>query len=196
MIIVAGKYIRSDKGFTLIELLIVVAIIGILASLATVNFMQAQVRAKVARVRADSATLRTGLELYNVDNNAYPIDMDNYFFPTIQDNDYISWVQITTPVDYISSIPYNPFESKNHPKNPYSDREIYDYGGPPNWTDATKQYGIWYLILSAGPNLNTDYTWETIYLTDIEAGGSEFLYDPTNGTISSGDIMSSNKRVY
>lgn len=188
--------IRTVKGFTLIELLIVVAIIGILASMATVNFLQAQVRAKVARVKADSATLRTGLELYNVDNNTYPIDMDNYFYPTIQDNDYVSWVQITTPVEYISSIPYNPFESKNNPKNPYSDRDVYDYGGPPNWLNDSKPYGVWYIILSAGPDLHTDYNWDAAELPLLDSGGSRFLYDPTNGTISYGDIMASNKGVY
>jgi len=60
------------KGFTLIELLIVIAIIAILAAIAVPNFLEAQVRAKVARVRADQRSLATGLEAYYVDNNNYP----------------------------------------------------------------------------------------------------------------------------
>ncbi len=60
------------KGFTLIELLIVIAIIAILAAIAVPNFLEAQVRAKVSRVKADQRSLATGLESYYIDNNSYP----------------------------------------------------------------------------------------------------------------------------
>jgi prepilin-type N-terminal cleavage/methylation domain-containing protein len=60
------------KGFTLIELLIVIAIIAILAAIAVPNFLEAQTRAKVARVKSDQRSLATGLEAYYVDNNNYP----------------------------------------------------------------------------------------------------------------------------
>lgn len=61
------------KGFTLIELLIVVAIIAILAAIAVPNFLEAQVRAKVSRVKNDQRSLATALETYYVDNNTYPL---------------------------------------------------------------------------------------------------------------------------
>ena len=59
------------RGFTLIELLIVVAIIAILAAIAVPNFLEAQTRSKVARIKADQRSVATALEAYHVDGNKY-----------------------------------------------------------------------------------------------------------------------------
>jgi len=62
----------NKKGFTLIELLIVVAIIGLLSTLAVVSLGSARVKARDSKRLADLKQLQTALELYYTDQNSYP----------------------------------------------------------------------------------------------------------------------------
>jgi len=120
------------KGFTLIELLIVVAIIAILAAIAVPNFLEAQTRAKVSRVKNDLRSVATALESYFVDYNMYipsatsfsgtdPLDTvsasltdevaaDRLTFATYQENnDDQRCFSMTTPISFMSSVPSDPF---------------------------------------------------------------------------------------
>ena len=63
---------RLVRGFTLIEILIVVAIIGILASVVLVGLGPVQRRGRDARRISDLRNIQTGLELYYNKNGFYP----------------------------------------------------------------------------------------------------------------------------
>lgn len=63
---------RRQRGFTLIELLIVVAIIGIIASLAIPNLREAMDRAKQNATMTNMKAIGSALEIYAVDHNVYP----------------------------------------------------------------------------------------------------------------------------
>lgn len=63
---------NTRKGFTLIELLIVVAIIGILASVVLVGLGPIQKRGRDARRISDMKQIQTGLELWYGANGRYP----------------------------------------------------------------------------------------------------------------------------
>ena len=66
------RFKKSIRGFTLIELLIVIAIIGVLATLLMVNFVGVRQRARDAQRKSDLRQLQSAMEIYRSDNSSYP----------------------------------------------------------------------------------------------------------------------------
>lgn len=64
--------IRAQSGFTLIEVMVVVAILGILATIVMVNVVGKDEQARVAAAKAGLAQISNALEMYKVDNHRYP----------------------------------------------------------------------------------------------------------------------------
>lgn len=62
---------NKQQAFTLIELMIVVAIIGILSSIAYPNYRDYVIRSEDALAKAALAELSVNLEQYYIENNSY-----------------------------------------------------------------------------------------------------------------------------
>lgn len=194
----------GKKGFTLIELLIVVAIIAILAAIAVPNFLEAQVRAKVSRQQNNLRVTATALESYAVDHNVYP--------PTTWTTNG-TWAaeerwkifpgSLTTPISYVSSnAPLQDiFRQAHHFTTELGNEMMYlpsFFYLPPYQADTGtywrqyRRYGAW-VMRSAGPD--TYYQNYFNMKGDYDLGGWNLAsYDPTNGTVSAGDIYRSQKR--
>jgi type II secretion system protein G len=180
------------KGFTLIELLIVVAIIGILAAIAVPNFLNAQIRAKIARVEADLKSINTAMEMYKLDNNGRPYPRaGNMTFPG-------RWNLLTSPIAYMNgSVFGDPFLDARYqetndgddPKYYYETFWAYDVKRQ-RFYDAFGHYksidGFNYWIGSAGPN--GVYNGDSGPAANFCPCNLYFEYDSSNGTISNGDI--------
>jgi general secretion pathway protein G len=65
---------RLSRAFTLIEILIVVVILGILAAIVIPQFTDASQEAQEASVHSMLQTIRSQIELYNVQNPGTPFD--------------------------------------------------------------------------------------------------------------------------
>lgn len=63
---------RSDSGVTLIEMMVVLVIIGIVAALVVPNVIGRPDEARAAVAGADMRTVAASLEIYRLDNRAYP----------------------------------------------------------------------------------------------------------------------------
>lgn len=67
---------RAQGGFTLLELIIVVAVIGILATIAMPRLLHAPERAREAVLKTNLRTLREGLDQYYADKGRYPATLE------------------------------------------------------------------------------------------------------------------------
>ena len=173
------------RAFTLIELLIVVSIIAILASIAVPNFLEAQTRAKVVRAKADMATIAVALEMYRVDNNSYP------------ETDVLErWQRfhnLTTPIAYLTTAPFDPFLKQGDYQNSDTDwgpRHGFFKMGCSPLTNPSR-----WAISSNGPDLDEDSIPIRYYpgfskqlFVGLDPNFNYQTYDPTNGTLSDGDI--------
>lgn len=180
---------KNGKAFTLIELLIVVAIIGILAAIAVPNFLNAQVRARIARTQSDQRNIGTALDMYFVDTNIFP--------PTAPDPWYLTGVvYLTTPTAYMAEYPWDSFESTQegaglpgglkHAKMMYYNvRTTYLTGQHAGGTDFARpeyEQGYRWALRSIGPNKKYDNN------NLSRNQGSMDFYDSSNGLRSIGDI--------
>ena len=194
------------RAFTLIELLIVIGIIAILALIAVPNFLEAQVRAKVARAIADMRTIATGLEAYCVDWGAYPVNDGQYnTTPT----------SLTTPVAFLTTSKLEDPFAMHEKHAQYGDAaRWYTYGtilrwdgksplpvpAPPmelvdhDWFNkgASEKYGLWRMC-SLGPDrIYSDFRQ---FGSDYPCYGSDIVYDASNGTMSWGNILRTQKHA-
>lgn len=174
----------KSRAFTLIELLVVVAIIAVLAAIALPNFLAAVTRSKVSRAMADHGALATALESYFVDHAQYPEDYAEYR----PGADY-GMGRLTTPIAYMTQIPLDAFGG--YIESVRGRRIIsYTLGTAPN------DKPVRWMLVSVGPN-ELDETspafdypgFSPAIFENPDSGYRYIRYDPSNGTVSAGDII-------
>lgn len=183
-----GVSLRS--AFTLTELLIVVAIILILAAIALPNYQNAQTRAKTAKSHTEMRSIGIALEMYQVDNNAYPPWTQNRV-EGIDDRhpNQIRYYRMTTPVSYLGEIPHDPFSTRANAFDYEKWGWAYDFVDSFDLKNGLVDPDAWghvWRINSWGPDATNGFTGR---YTGCIHGKPVFLYNPTNGLHSDGDIV-------
>jgi hypothetical protein len=151
-------------------------------------------------------SIATALEAYQVDENKYPPD-ENWIqlnlspVPPIQLRAVAALSKLTTPVAYMTSIPKNPFPNKTDDQDldsyfRYFGKEWKEYLllSHPTWPNTAK---LWSLA-SCGPNHISNAGEYLLFGEEVLNSipgvpaldwGAGCLYDPSNGTVSEGDIV-------
>lgn len=170
---------KSGNAFTLIELLIVVSIIAILAAIGVPNFLEAQTRSKVSRTKADFQAVASALESYHVDHSHYPQQATS-------GNTWERLYVLSTPVAYITTgaLP-DPF-CREKAGDIYYRYSNYMKGESGAATPEGAEVLRWGLR-GRGPDGVMERSQDTLLAGGRIAPNS--VYDPTNGTVSRGDVQ-------
>ena len=180
---------KSGMGTGVIVLLLVggllvggCCIVMVLASIAVPNFLEAQVRSKVSRVKADQRAMAVAIEAFYIDNGTYPASTNqlnasvqpSWMYAGPEFSSIAAGSSLTTPLAYMMSYVPDPFADD------------------PNITFMYYSTGKWWMLWSPGPDTDYDIMppvqqW-TMGREGIPTQILNWTYDPTNGTVSDGDI--------
>jgi len=136
MLIKLRKLMKNQKGFTLIELMVVIAIIGVLASIAVPKFSSATNSAQDAKLKADLRTIDGAIMQYYAANNKYPADK----------------TALTTDAKYIATWPKDAGKTNDiaytYTAASGTTAEYYnvtgkDSTGTDRYSPASKLYAVW-----------------------------------------------------
>ena len=138
------KYKQS--GFTLIEVIVVLVILGILASIVVPNVISRTDQAQIVKAQQDIRALESALQLYRVDNFAYPT--------TDQGLEALAEKPSTGPEaknwqkgGYIKKVPQDPWQNDYQYISPgnQGDFDLYSLGadGRPGGADSSADIGNW-----------------------------------------------------
>jgi len=129
--------LRSSRGWTLIEMVVVMALIVVLAGLATAQYRNAVTRSREAVLKEDLFRMRDAIDQYYADKNKYPADLQ-----TLVTDGYMREVPrdpFTESADTWQTIPADP-----DPTTPTAQPGVYNVK---SGTDRTaidgSQYSDW-----------------------------------------------------
>lgn len=190
---------RAKRGFTLAELMVVIGVIALLAVIALPNLLEAQVRSKVSRTKADLKSVSVAVELYRTDNNVYPDADPVGGYKAGAEYVHACLRELSTPVAYMSTAVLPDVFTSKYPLAYVNIRAqveqvptIIDLFAPeltPMQRFELSRHE--YVLAGVGPDrvFHNELVGDRAVIIGVATRTNlSSEYDPTNGTLSGGDI--------
>jgi hypothetical protein len=167
---------NEKPRFGLFEVFRAIIIAGAIVLVAMIlcvptGITSAHERAKVSRIKFDARTMQTDLDAYMEQNSRFPEAADFSPFPGVYRNAQTATLSIGVMPDV------------EPPKDPFLAE---DEGYPLIYATDGKRF----VIFASGPDQEYDTPVHMIFEDSFVPSDSYFFtYDPTNGTVSAGDVL-------
>ncbi len=120
---VLKRWWRGEEGFSLLEMLVVLAIIGLLASLVAPEVFKQVGRARDTAARQQMANIALALEQYQLDNGQYPTTEQG-----------LAALRTAPTLPPLANNWQGPYLTKDIPKDPWNHDYVYKSPGANNPT--------------------------------------------------------------
>ena len=127
---------KKMKAFTLVELIVVIIILAILWTIAFISLQGYSKDARDATRISDIATIKSWLELFQLDSWKYPLASDafevTYSWTTVW-SQWIFWENTFKNVDALDKAPVDPLTNKSYTYSVTLTRQEYQIAGMVEW---------------------------------------------------------------
>jgi len=135
----------KEKGFTLLEVMVVLVILGLLAAVVAPNVLGTQDKGMIKKVQADIALLEQAVDMYRLDNFAFPSTDDG--LEALVKKPEGKTLKNYTEDGYIKRLPSDPWGNAYQYLSPgkHSKYDIYSLGsdGELGGEGQAKDIGNW-----------------------------------------------------
>jgi len=136
----------NQSGFTLIEVMVVIAIIGIMATLIVPRIMSKPDEARVIAAKQDMSTIVQALKLYRLDTGKYPSTEEGLQALVIKPSSDPT-ASNSKPGGYLDRLPKDPWGYPYQYSNPgkHSEIDVFTFGADnkPGGTGFDADLGNW-----------------------------------------------------
>ena len=138
--------VRRTGGFTLVELIVVITILAILGTIAFISLQWYSAQSRDAVRLSDLSSIKSWLELYNLDAGMYPSPNDETVITyswAVAWTQWTFWDQAKKNIDKLDKVPTDPLTDKKYVYSTNSTRYEFQLAWAMEWDEISMNNEKW-----------------------------------------------------